>query len=190
MNIDNIREVINENYYDIIQFSQVDDLYCITLDEAKEEDCKVHLTVSRKENLDFLIIKNLEGLKENSGYIIKNPPKDCDYIIIDIYKKRVYVIELKHKKDFDRTSDLVKQLDAGECWLQHILFCTKNENILENPEWEKYWININTRCKRPIRKASRHDKTILDKNFIVRESKRPLRKIRGNHLILESLITK
>ena len=62
--------------------------------ENKGAGYNVVLNIDRTES-KFLVIKNLEELKQDYASYLKQYPKDCDYIILDLIKHEVYIVELK-----------------------------------------------------------------------------------------------
>lgn len=116
--VDNFRRHLKACYFNVTE-----DASYLILKENKGRSYQVKLNISR-DTSKFVIIKDLEDLKNNDAGYSKEPPKDCDYIIIDWIKKEVLFIELK---DTDETNAaLMAQLIAGEKWLAHLLFCTRN----------------------------------------------------------------
>ena len=90
--IDNFHENLKRQY-----FEEKRNVSKIILTEHKDTQYSVEFLLSDKVN-HFLIIKNLEELKSKEAKYLLKQPKDCDYILIDILKSVVYIVELKNKK--------------------------------------------------------------------------------------------
>lgn len=142
----------------------------ILLTEEKGREYEVQLNVSRAENR-FLLINNLEELKKEYATYLKQHPKDCDYIILDLYEKNIFLIELK---DTDVTNvDIMNQLNAGQKWLEHLLFCCDcTDSILD---WETFKIGVRYHDTRPSR-----SKRVNQNN---RGDLQRFKEIRGENLI-------
>lgn len=117
----------------------------LILTEDKGTKYNVQLNVSRPHN-SFLIIHNLEELKQNHASYLKQYPKDCDYIIIDLHKSNILLIELKDTRS-DTNTGIMRQLNAGQKWLEHLLFCSKSDYILS--DYPTYKIAIKYTPSRP-----------------------------------------
>lgn len=87
---------------------------------------------------ELIMIKDIEKMKltKNSNYII-HPPSDCDFVLISMSKKKIYFIELKDTQ-FDKL-EVKEQLQSGQKWADHLLFCANLTNIVDE-HWKK--INI------------------------------------------------
>ena len=130
---------LKEDFFYIIENQK-----SLKLTEDKGQPYEVVLKVNRL-NSKFLVIHNVELLKKEYALYLKQHPKDCDYIILDLIEQIVYIIELK---DTDTSSgEFLRQLRAGEYWLQHILFCCQMEHFVE--EWEIKRIGIRYSKSRP-----------------------------------------
>lgn len=101
----------------------------------------IFILLASEKHDDILIIKNLEELKtKHAKYIKMDPPKDCDYIIINETKQKIYYIELKDTDSYTHQS-IKDQLDAGEKWLHHLLFCSHlDDSYIEG--WKKFNICV------------------------------------------------
>lgn len=53
------------------------------------------------------MFQNLELMKASkiSKYIFQNPPKDCDYVILDERNEKIYFLELKYMKKIEKKRD-------------------------------------------------------------------------------------
>lgn len=98
--------------------------------ELVEEKNGSNFLIERINTEELVAIKNIEDLKHQylkAGVGCVNP-KDCDYILIDSGKNRLYFIDLKYGKSGDIKS-INEQLNAGEKWLEHFLFCANVPKI-------------------------------------------------------------
>lgn len=127
----------------------------LELIEEKDEPYKVTLKITRSGDTKFLVIKDIEKLKLNEAKYLKEAPQDCDYIIIDLIKKEIYLIELKKG---DKTNVwMMEQLIAGEKWLKHILFCCQCDDAFNFiDEWVIKRVGIKYQDLRPPAKMRPH----------------------------------
>lgn len=90
--------------------------------KLKEEqpDVNYEIEVSKSSNTEMIVI-DLSILKKEAKYL-KNPPQDCDYIIINYEQKIVYLIELKKSSSSSSPFKINQQLEAGHEWMKHIFF--------------------------------------------------------------------
>lgn len=158
------------------------------LKEEKGTPYEVLLNIDRHTS-KFLVIHNLEMLKKEQALYLKQHPKDCDYILMDLIEKVVYLIELK---DTDTTNaSFIQQLTAGEYWLQHLLFCCRSEGFTK--EWIVKRVGIRydsvrpTKTRRPRRAAS-NDNLIGPLTYIKEVAGKDLFVLRGKEFRLDSLI--
>lgn len=103
--------------------------------ELVEEKNGSSFLIERINTEELVAIKNIEDLKHQylkSGEGCVNP-KDCDYILIDSEKNRLYFIDLKYGTAGSIQS-INEQLNAGEKWLEHFLFCANVPKI----DWESF----------------------------------------------------
>lgn len=114
--------------------------------EEKGTPYEVVIKVDR-ETSTFLVIHNLEALKNDFAHYLKQAPKDCDYVILDLIEEVVYVIELKDTATTN--SSLMKQLEAGENWLNHLLFCCRIEDFTKG--WPVKRLGIRYDAARPTK---------------------------------------
>ncbi|MDA1758587.1 hypothetical protein J8Y17_01620 [Bacillus cereus] len=181
--MDNFKNYIQENFFYIIENQSE-----MNLVEHKGKQYQVTIKVDKEEN-KFLVIHNLEDLKKDHASYLKQHPKDCDYIILDLIEKIVYVIELK---DTDITnSNFMKQLRAGEYWLEHLLFCCQLEGYTEH--WQVKRVGIRYDSTRPSkvrrpRKADQSDNLPSPFKYMRDVSGYDLFVFRGNVFHLSSLI--
>ena len=113
------------------------------------------INIRLNENHDSLcMFQNLELMKASkiSKYIFQNPPKDCDYVILDERNEKIYFLELKYMKKIEK-KEIAEQLKAGKKWAEHLLFCSglSYENL---SNWKESYICLNFRSGRPPRKRS------------------------------------
>ena len=88
--------------------------------KEEQSDVNYEIEVSKSSNIEMVVI-NLSTLKKEAKYL-KNPPQDCDYIIVNYEQKIVYLIELKKSSSSSSAFEINKQLKAGFEWLKHIFF--------------------------------------------------------------------
>lgn len=72
----------------------------------------------------FILIRP-DKMKAKTNYLKKNPPRDCDYIILDKNNDIIYYLELKNSSDTSSPLNIAKQLQSGKKWLEHLSFLTK-----------------------------------------------------------------
>lgn len=89
--------------------------------EESQYTIKVNLPPGSKEG----ILIHLPKIKECSAFLSTdcNPPSDCDAIIIDVDKKRFFLIEAKSLVTTASPKHVKNQLMAGLEWLKFICFC-------------------------------------------------------------------
>lgn len=82
-------------------------------DGGKTGTYTINIRLSNHDSL--CMFQNLELMKASkiSKYIFQNPPKDCDYVILDERNEKIYFLELKYmkkieKRDSRATKKLVK----------------------------------------------------------------------------------
>lgn len=129
MNFENLVEKF-EKYIKSDFFQVKTNVSKLVLTEEEGTKYSVELNVSRPQN-NFLIIHNLELLKQEYALYLKQFPKDCDYIIIDLYKSNILFIELKNTSSYTNISAM-EQLNAGQKWLEHLLFCSEFNDELKD----------------------------------------------------------
>ena len=115
------------NFREEIEKRFVNDVYTIIPKNEKKLKLKeeqpsanYEIEVSKSSNIEMVVI-NLSTLKKEAKYL-KNPPQDCDYIIVNYQQKIVYLIELKKSSSSSSAFEINKQLKAGFEWLKHIFF--------------------------------------------------------------------
>lgn len=140
--IKKFKKYIHKNFFEIKT-----DVKKLILTESNGANYQVQLNVGRPIN-NFLIIHNLEELKQNYAKYLKQFPKDCDYIIVDLYKHNILFIELKDTSSYTNIS-VMEQLNAGEKWLEHLLFCS--ESIQQFKDYSTYKILVKYSQARPSR---------------------------------------
>lgn len=173
--VKNINYAIENEYHMEIKNQEY-----IKLIEKDNGGYEFHIELANPQKNHFLVIQNLNELKKNAAAYIKNPPKDCDYIMLDLNLKKIIFIELKDRESFTKKR-VVEQIEAGEKWLEHLLFCSDLPNLMEDTSWAKFWVALNYReNKRPARKTQYKD--------LIKDTKRPLPVYEGNNFILESLL--
>lgn len=181
--IENFNSYIKEDFFYIIENQNR-----LKLVENKGTPYEVVLKVD-KQSSKFLVIHNLEQLKKEYALYLKQHPKDCDYIILDLMEEVVYVVELK---DTDTTSgEFMKQLRSGEYWLEHLLFCCQLEQYIEN--WDVKRVGVRYHPTRPskIRRPKRvtqFDNTPSPAKYIKDVAGYDLFVLRGKEFHLSSLI--
>ncbi|MFP7254990.1 hypothetical protein SFC02_11870 [Terribacillus goriensis] len=159
----------------------------LELSEEKGKQYKVVVKVD-KEISKLLVIHNLEILKKENALYLKQHPKDCDYIILDLIDKIVYVIELKDTEISN--SSFMKQLKAGEYWLDHLLFCCQMVGYTE--DWDVKRVGIRYDSGRPkkarrARIAEPDDNILTTLKYIKDVGGHDIYLFRGKELHLSSL---
>lgn len=175
--VTNINYALKSEYYMEIKNQEY-----IKLIEKDNGGYEFHIEFANPQKNHYLVIQNLDVLKKQAAIYIKNPPKDCDYILLDLNLKKIILIELKDRESFTK-KHVVEQIEAGEKWLEHLLFCSNLPNLMIDDSWKKFWVALNYReNKRPARKTQYKD--------LINDTKRPLPVYEGNKFILESLLVK
>ncbi|VUX11478.1 hypothetical protein [Streptococcus vestibularis] len=119
--------------------------------ELTETKKNYSVTIRISGNRNFLLIKNIEDLKQRylpytNGRFM---PKDCDYILILEDKKEIFFFELKSEKQkcFRREKDdIITQLTSGEQWVRHLIFCS-TPNFLDINDFKMYFVAINKKSQ-------------------------------------------
>ncbi|MFJ7841285.1 hypothetical protein ACIQXG_17735 [Lysinibacillus sphaericus] len=181
--IDNFNYYIKGNFFYIIENQNK-----LNLVEEKGDQYEVTIKVDKEES-KFLVIHKLEDLKKEFALYLKQHPKDCDYIILDLIEKIVYVIELK---DTDYSSgNFMKQIRSGEYWLEHLLFCCKLEGYTDDWQIKRVGIRYDparpTRIRRP-RRAEQDDNLPSALKYIKDVGGYDLFLLQGKEFRLSSLI--
>lgn len=88
--------------------------------KEEQSDISYEIEVSKSSNIEMVVI-DLSILKKEAKYL-KNPPQDCDYIIVNYEQKIIYLIEMKKSSTSSSASKINEQLEAGLKWLKHIFF--------------------------------------------------------------------
>lgn len=172
---ENLKKYIKSKFYtELINEKQIK-----LTEESVNDKYEFSVNFAKKEN-HYIIIRDLKDLKENYASYLVHHPEDCDYIFLDLIKKRIVFIDLKCRGRFNK-SDARSQLEAGEHWLRHLLFCSDNPNLIEDPSWKKYWIVLNHRKSRPSVKTQYKD-------YIECEHKRFMPIFEGQRFTFESLL--
>ncbi|MDO3409938.1 hypothetical protein QWJ34_09200 [Saccharibacillus sp. CPCC 101409] len=173
----NFERFLKEDYFEILN-----NVKHIKLAENKGIPYEVTLRVSSREN-KFLLIKNIEDLKNNDMNYIKEKPKDCDYIIIDLLKQVIFIVELK---DTDTTNtELIKQLLAGEKWLDHLLFCCQCDEA-DLKKWDIHRVHIRYLSVRPprnSRKSATQDFYTFEKD----DKNRRFKRVKGKEFNIDDI---
>lgn len=91
-------------------------------------DYKITCTQVNKEKL--IIIKS-DKIKEYSKFIKCNPPKDCDYILVNEERRTIFFLELKHGSQSSSAKEVREQLRSGKKWFEHLTFILGYENIFD-----------------------------------------------------------
>ncbi|MFD1886165.1 hypothetical protein [Paenibacillus wenxiniae] len=180
--VKNFNEYIDERFFYIVENTNE-----IVLHENKGNPYQVRLRVGRAEN-KFLIIQDLEILKTQYSRFLKKYPNDCDYIILDLLKQTVYYIELKNTNRSN--SEFMEQLRAGAYWLQHLLFCSRCESVVQ--DWSFVNVGIRYERKRPSKsKRPAKENTTdhkVDLLFLKDVAGEPLITFRGEEVQLDALV--
>ena len=136
-----LREHISDRYFESFF---LDEGY-ILKEKNDERDYRIRIKAEDKNTNEIHVFKDIELLKnsKNSTYIYKNPPADCDYILLDDRNRNIIFIELKQYKkkgDISKTS-LQEKMRASQKWLDHFFFCSHQE--LKLSDWSSIYICIN-----------------------------------------------
>lgn len=141
------------NFREEIEKRFVNDVYTIIPKNEKKLKLKeeqpsanYEIEVSKSSNIEMVVI-NLSTLKKEAKYL-KNPPQDCDYIIVNYQQKIVYLIELKKSSSSSSAFEINKQLKAGFEWLKHIFFII---NYGEESDFKVFKICLKTSSRTNIR---------------------------------------
>ncbi|MCO4472098.1 hypothetical protein Si131_00313 [Streptococcus infantarius subsp. infantarius] len=86
-----------------------------------EEEQLYKIEIRQPENNPLVVVRP-DKIKAKANYIGRDRPKDCDYILIDIKYKAIFLIELKGGNKTCGRQEVSKQLIAGKKWLEHIFF--------------------------------------------------------------------
>jgi hypothetical protein len=112
--------------------------------------CDYSIEVRQKKKNVTLIIKP-QTMKSKTSYLVRNVPKDCDYIFISIDDEVILYIEMKHSSTTSSSKTISEQLDSGEKWLRHLLFLLKCEDNFEHFERVKLCCRYNNRMDRKLK---------------------------------------
>lgn len=111
-----VNETLHHDVYKIVENSLV-------LEERAGGDfTKNYFVDCRISKYNKLIVFRPDEVKKKAQYIKMNPPKDCDYIVVDLEKEIIFIIELKKSSDTSTPAEVRLQLLAGKKWFEHILF--------------------------------------------------------------------
>lgn len=117
----NFSNLINEVFY------QENNKNFLLIEE--EFDYKVKCTQVNNEKL--IIIKPAK-IKLYSKFIACNPPKDCDYILVNEQRKTIFFIELKNSTGTSQTKEVREQLISGKKWFDHLSFILGYETLFDD----------------------------------------------------------
>ncbi|GEK34839.1 hypothetical protein [Kurthia sibirica] len=108
------------------------------------------LRIASNKQTDLYLI-DLPIVKSKSLYLTDEKRKDCDFVIMDILRKKVYFIELKSSTDAASSKHINEQLLCGEFWWKHLAFCMK----IDSNEYDgvKLVIYVNSKNKRNFGKV-------------------------------------
>ena len=114
--------------------------------KEEQSDVNYEIEVSKSSNIEIIVI-DLSIFKKEAKYL-KNPPQDCDYIIVNDEEKIVYLIELKKSSGSSSASKINEQLEAGLKWLKHIFFII---NCREEAAYKVFKICLRTNRRQNMR---------------------------------------
>lgn len=152
LNYFNLKEMLESNIDSLI-FEIVDKPKFILKEESNSEKSYEISCVQKKDGNIFLI--RPENMKSMTNYIKKNPPKDCDYIIIDCQSKKIFFIELKRSSQTCTALDTAIQLKSGIQWLYHLFFILNIK--FDEEEFEQYLINLRALARQDRKQSIRPD---------------------------------
>lgn len=172
---------LKEDYFYIVE-----DKRSLLLIENKGEKYEVKMSLDSSNN-KFLVIHRLEDLKSRDARYLKQSPKDCDYILLDLINKKIYIIELKNTPT--TASEFQKQIDAGLNWLRHLLFCC---NISLDDEWEELRVAIKYSSSRvsktrKVKEAVHGDRILGPANRMKDVNGKPLILLQGKEFHLSMI---
>ena len=82
-----VNETLHHDVYKIVENSLV-------LEERAGGDfTKNYFVDCRISKYNKLIVFRPDEVKKKAQYIKMNPPKDCDYIVVDLEKEIIFIIE-------------------------------------------------------------------------------------------------
>lgn len=168
-----VSQTLKSSYFEIIENKR-----SIKLSEKNNDGNKntksysfiIELTEDLRKQ-KFLILKNLEELK-NYAHYLKSEPKDCDYVILNESLKLVIFIELKNTNC--RKEEIIEQLYSGKKWAEHLLFCSGygsselKDSIFDG--WQTHYICLNyKRGRRVVQRGSSQNQHVyrnMSANFL------------------------
>lgn len=136
-----IKKRLKNDVYDIIPKDEKK----LKLKEEQSNN-NYEIEVFKSTNVEMIVI-NLSTLKKEAKYL-KNPPQDCDYIIVNYEQKIVYLVELKKSCSSSSAFEINKQLKAGFEWLKHIFFIIDYE---EENDFKVFKICLKTSSRTNVR---------------------------------------
>lgn len=140
------------------------------LNEENDPEKSYEISCTQKKNGSIFLI-HPEKMKKMTAYIKENPPKDCDYIIVDCNSKKVFFLELKRSSDTCSARETALQLNSGLQWLLHLFFILDIE--FNKEDYEQYLINIRALARQDRKSSMRPDRhgvyNMNGKNIDLRE---------------------
>lgn len=127
----NLKKYIHDDYYQDIQSIVNHNILAFTEDKDEEPyPYNVMIDPSFTEG----IVLRVDKFFENIQYIKEKGAKDCDNVLIDISNKKIYIIEIKRIKAFQKTSREIfeqKEMDT-KIFLEYFFMLNKLSMELSN----------------------------------------------------------
>ena len=124
--------------------------------KEEQSDINYEIEVSKSSNMEMIVI-DLSILKKEAKYL-KNPPQDCDYIIVNYEQKIVYLIELKKSSASSSASKINEQLEAGLKWLKHIFFIINCSEEGKEDDYKVFKLCLRTTRRQNMREYNEPNK--------------------------------
>lgn len=112
------------------------------------KNCHNYKVICTLAKSSKVIIFRPDEVKKLSKYIKYSPPKDCDYVIIDIDNQIIFIIELKYSSQTSSSAAVKLQLLAGKKWIEHLLFVIDFPEDINEYECIPIHCQVNTRPDR------------------------------------------
>lgn len=117
----------------------------------EEEQGEVYsIEFKYRTQADAIIVLVPSKIKEAISFL-KQLPKDCDYIIVDVERKKIFCIELK-KSTNNKRQDILSQVKGGEYILNMMAFLSQSVNLSEysdqNQEYDLYYLGCRKEARR------------------------------------------
>lgn len=148
MKIEDIKNIVNKKFYEIIQDYLIEDQWPNTNKSQKEPYKKIHVDNKRKANYLIMRIEMRDLTIFSSD---KNPPKGllgmCDYFIFVESNQNLIILMIELKGS--DVAHAKSQLNAGECFINYIIETAKRISInVDNIDKKKIIIKEGSGFKR------------------------------------------